>query len=221
MRSGNEVARGGKLAVDELNDFLDIIDSDDEERLPRDEKVRGQGSVASPLPPDIAHLMRGDHRSLLLKMATWLRDAVSGKTENVFIETDFGAIKFEVIDWTDTPGFVRLIVNEERLPFRPRPMATMRIIRNEKNYNVTCVATPMPMIPGLPFSELLLVINQHSNPNNNVEKDAKVRTGITPSVVSGLPSTDIDNEEPVSDGEKSASWRDAASAFDFDIARDD
>lgn len=173
------------------------------------------------VPPVIAELLRGPDSAILLRMAAWLRSALGDGSEKVYIETPLGDIRFEAIEWVETPGFLKLVVHEDRMPFKPKPMVSMLMRRNDTRLSVTCVSSLMPLIEGLPFSELIMVVDD-PNQQTTVEKHARIQAGVTPSVVSGKPSTGVDNDEPVADGEKSAAWLDALDPDeDFDVSRDD
>lgn len=167
--------------------------------------------------PVIDRLLGGEHRSKFLLLADWFEGAVGGRTEEVCVETDVGDVKFEVIEWIVAPGFLKLVVDSSRMPFEPKSLAKMRLRRRGIVYSTTCVSPLSPMFGTLPFAELLLIIESESN---TMEKNARIEAGKTPSAVSGKPSTDIDNEEPVAEGEKSASVRGALPDRDFDVPRE-
>lgn len=224
QRSGPVVARDVVLPSDELHSFL-------EEEEPEPQPVRESsrpapvGKVAaahSLVEPVLQRLMAGAHKAQFLLLADWFESAMTSRNADVYVVTEVGDVKFEVIDWIEAPGFLKLVVNIDRMPFEPKAMSKMRIRRRDEVFNTTCVSPLAPMFGQLPFAELLLVVeSQGKLTNSTMEKNARITPGVTPSAVSGKPSTDVDNDEPVADGEKAASLKGVLPDRDFDVSRDD
>lgn len=228
LRDTPEIDRSDTLPGEEL---LKWLDSDDDE-APADPapaptrqataKPAAAPDVHLPHEPVLRRLLGGEHKSQFLLLADWFEGAISKRPADVCVETDFGDVHFEVIDWIDTPGFLKVVVDSERMPFRPKSMVKMRIRRRDEVFLTTCVSPLSPMFGPLPFAEMLFVVDgkEPAIATNIMEKNARVTKGDTPSAVSGLPSTDVDNEEPVADGEKAASLRAVVLPKDFDVSRD-
>lgn len=235
QRDGPTVDRSSQLPGDELGDWLDEDADEAAPTPPPKAAARGAAkAVTGPVPdvdylpaePVLRRLLGGEHKAQFLLLADWFEGAIARRPADVCVEADFGDVFFEVIDWIETPGFLKLVVDSKRMQVRPTSMSKLRIRRRDEVFLTTCVSPVTPMFGQLPFAELLLVVDGKETVNSvttrtNMEKHARITPGITPSAVSGKPSTDIDNEEPVADGEKAASVRGALAPRDFDVSRED
>ena len=221
QRTGPVTARSSPIPGEELSAWLDV-----EEESPRSvspAKLPGATKTVNgpPVEPVIQRLMGGTHKAQFLLLADWFESAVGERKADVCVETEVGDIFFEVIDWIATPGFLKVVVDGSRMRFTPKLGAQIRLRRYAETYLVTCVSTPTPMFGDLPFAEILFVVDGQENlTQENMEKNARITPGVTPSAVSGKPSTTVDNEEPVAEGEKAASVRGALPARDFDVSRE-
>lgn len=232
QRTGPVVDRSGTIPADELSAFME----EDEDEAPsapaakagrakagKSEAPTSEAAPASepvvPSEPVISRLMTGPHKSKFLLLADWFEAAIGGRGTEASVKTNVGAVKFQVIEWIENPGFLKLIVDSEKMPFEPQPLASMTILHRDNAYETTCVSPLSPMFGGLPFAELLLTVDKVTS-IEDMEKNARIEPGKTPSAVSGKPSTDVDNDEPVAEGEKAASVKDALPAKDFDVSRE-
>lgn len=232
QRTGPVIDRTSSIPADDLAAWMeeDAANPAPETSAPR--KASGKAAPAKeeaaapvaagpPLEPVIRRLMAGERKSHFLLLADWFESAIGKRKADVCVESDVGDIFFEVIDWIQTPGFLKLVVDGSRMPFKPKAMGSMRIRRNGEVYQTTCVSPLSPMFGDLPFAELILVVDGVQNlTQENMEKNARITPGVTPSAVSGKPSTSVDNDEPVADGEKAASARGALPEKDFDVSRE-
>jgi hypothetical protein len=230
-RDGPVIDRSLPLPGEELSAWLDADEDDAAPHNPPHSKdhTRGANEAAPevinlPAEPVLRRLLGGEHKAQFLLLADWFESAVARRPADVCVEADFGDVFFEVIDWIETPGFLKLVVDSKRMQVRPTSMSKLRIRRRDEVFLTTCVSPVTPMFGQLPFAELLLVVEGKETTNSttqtNMEKNARTTLGITPSAVSGKPSTDIDNEEPVAYGEKAASVRGALAPRDFDVSRE-
>lgn len=227
-RDGPVIDRSGQLPCDEIDAWLGEDEAAPSKPAVRVAKGAGVAPAGDDLPaePVLRRLLGGEHKSQFLLLADWFESAVARRPADVCVEADFGDVFFEVIDWIETPGFLKLVVDSTRMRVRPTSMSKLRIRRRDEVFVTTCVSPVTPMFGQLPFAELLLVVEgketvSSTTTKTNMEKNARITPGITPSAVSGKPSTDIDNEEPVADGEKAASVRGALAPRDFDVSRED
>jgi hypothetical protein len=229
QRSGPVIDRTSSIPADELTDWLDSDVSDPQPAAPSETPGKAVPAkeetavVAGPLmEPVIRRLMEGAHKAKFLLLADWFESAVGDRQADVCVEIqEVGDIFFEVIDWISTPGFIKIVVDGSRMRFTPKLGAQICLRRRGETYLVTCVSTPTPMFGDLPFAEILFVVDGHENlTQENMEKNARITPGVTPSAVSGKPSTSVDNDEPVADGEKAASARGALPERDFDVSRE-
>ncbi len=175
----------------------------------------------APVDPRIASLLAGENREGFLSLVDWYTDIVSSKGHQIAVETTLGDVLFDVLDWYEGDGFIKLVVRADRMPFMPKAMVDMRLRKGRQTYDVTCFAPLVPLLGELPYAEMLLI---HDNqPSNTVEKNARITPGQTPSAVSGQPSTHVDNDEPVAGHEKAASMREPLTKrpADFDVPRED
>lgn len=236
QRTGPVIDRTSSIPADDLAAWMeeDTANPEPEPSAPR--KSSGKAATAKesapakesavvatgpPLEPVIRRLMASEHKSHFLLLADWFESAIGKRKADVCVEADVGDIFFEVIDWIQTPGFLKLVVDGSRMPFKPKAMGSMRIRRNGEVYQTTCVSPLSPMFGDLPFAELILVVDGVQNlTQEKMEKNARITPGVTPSAVSGKPSTSVDNDEPVADGEKAASARGALPEQDFDVSRE-
>jgi hypothetical protein len=231
QHTGPVVDRSAPIPADSLNDFLKEEDEDEDtfparKPAPRSSgSPRSSGKVEEPeivIEPVLRRILSGPYKSRFLLLADWFDAATSDRGTEVSVETSVGKVKFSVIEWINTPGFLKLIVDSGKMPFEPEPMVPLVLRKNDDLYHVTCVSPLTPMFGDLPFAEIILVVDSvTNNQDNNMEKDAKLRIGNAPSTVSGKPSTQVDNDEPVADGEKAASLKGVLPPQDFDVSRGD
>lgn len=225
-RTGPVVDRSVQLPCEELDSWLDEGETPPSPSVPKSLAKANAAAPAEELPaePVLRRLLGGEHKAQFLLLADWFEGAVARRPADVCIEADFGDAFFEVIDWIETPGFLKLVVDSTRMRVRPKSMSKLRIRRRNEVFLTTCVSPVTPMFGQLPFAELLLVVEGKepatSTTETDMEKNARITSGVTPSAVSGKPSTHIDNEEPVAEGEKAASFRGALAPRDFDVSRE-
>lgn len=221
-RAGPVVDRKSPIPADELGAWLaDTEPSSELEPVPSPARLNTPPGPEVTLEPVLRRLLYGDHKAKFLLLADWFESAIGRRPADVCVEADVGDVFFEVIDWIDTPGFLKLVVDRSRMPFEPKAMTQMRLRRRDQVYHTTCVSPMSPMFGSLPFSEVILVVDSVTDLTQvNMEKNARITPGVTPSVVSGRPSTGIDNDEPVAEGEKAASAKGALPDRDFDVSRE-
>lgn len=220
QRTGPASSRTSAIPGEELNDWLDGTKDSSAPNFPVTLTGSAKSVDVTLAEPVIRRLMGGAHKAQFLLLADWFESAVGERKADVCVETEVGDIFFEVIDWIATPGFLKIVVDGSRMRFTPKLGAQIRLRRHAETYLVTCVSTPTPMFGALPFAEILFVVDGQENlTHKNMEKNARITPGVTPSAVSGKPSTTVDNEEPVVEGEKAASVRGILPARDFDVSR--
>lgn len=219
---GNSPGAGPPIPADGLSSFVDSVRSGAAaEPIAGVPASREAPTVAAPsVPAVVAELLEGPHSADFLALASWYTEMTLTAGLDVAVETELGDVVFKVLEWSESPGFLKLVVDRRTMPFQPRLMVDMRLRRNDGAlFDVTCYTPLVPLLGTLPYAEMLFIINE----TNPMEKNARIETGRTPSAVSGVPSTGIDNEEPVADQEKAASLRTPLSVprVDFDVSRED
>lgn len=231
-RTGPTIDRSDPIPADDLTSFLKEEDGEDEAPVSRSRSTpKPAASADNPkkaadreveIEPVLRRILSGPYKSKFLLLADWFDAATGDRGTEVSVETSVGQVRFSVIEWVNTPGFLKLIVDSGKMPFEPKPMVPLVLRKNDEFYHVTCVSPLTPMFGDLPFAEIILVVDNITNHQGiNMEKNARLDVGTAPSSVSGKPSTQVDNDEPVADGEKAASLKDVLPARDFDVSRSD
>lgn len=160
-----------------------------------------------------------------------LLDPHARKSLTLVFHTPIGDVRTSV-NWSSHPpdnlsrarDLLLILVRTSAATFSPNPGSDLEISFAEypdrPRLKVTCLAPPMKLYAGVGVD--LLCFLPHSEA---VEKTGQLKEG-APSVVSGRPSTRVDEDgEPLVDGEKAASARDFATAtppvetVDFDKPR--
>ena len=218
-REARLMSRGRRIPGDDIDDMLRVIQDGDhineddgltetpdyEEPGPSAaafEAVVRIPQVATPeIPIEILDVLKSPERHELLEVARHLRRSQEHARTLIFI-TPIGDIKCTVNWMSCNPGeissasmfFVKTRANS--LAFVPKPGAVFDI--SFEGYpgqtRVMCLAEPQRLYPGVD----LLCFMLH---NPGMEKNGQLKEG-APSVVSGSPSTEIIDDEPVADGEK-------------------
>jgi hypothetical protein len=182
---------------------------------PRDTDEEPKAASAH-VPDVITKLLASASRDELLEIANML-EAASRLSHRIVFHTPVGDIKCQVSWLSQAPGillrsegmfFVKM--RSEAMVFTPKPGAVFDIGFEgaDGRLTVVCLAEPQRLYPGVD----LLCFMPHNSP---VEKNGKLKDD-APSVVSGAPSNEIVNGEPVVAGEKpvAAVWPDTAKDFD-------
>ncbi len=224
-RSGPSIrSSDSAIPADALGEFLaEQEDGPDPVARPRPESGESErrASANYATEPVVDRLMTGPHKSQFLLLADWFEGAINERGSEVSVLTDVGNVKFHAIEWTENPGFVKVIVDIKKMPFEQQALAKLKISYRGKFYEMTCVSPLSPMFGGLPFADILLAVDKPPTTQTTMEKNARLEIGKTPSSVSGKPSTGVDHDEPVADGEKSASVRGVLPDQNFDVSRDE
>lgn len=170
-------------------------------------------------PEVITKLLASPARDELLGIANML-EAVSRSSYRIIFHTPVGDIKCQVSWLSQAPGvilrsegmfFVKM--RSDAMVFTPRPGAVFDIgfEGTDGRLAVVCLAEPQRLYPGVD----LLCFMPH---NSAVEKNGRLKED-APSVVSGKPSNEVVNGEPVVSGEKPAATIWPAPGKDFDNVR--
>jgi hypothetical protein len=183
------------------------------------------------LPPVLQRIFGTDAEDELMAVANLL-DPKARKTLTLVFHTPIGDVR-TAVNWSSHPpealsrakDLLLILVRTASSTFSPNPGSDLEISfaeHRDRRLKVTCLAPPMKLYPGVGVD--LLCFLPHTA---LVEKNGQLREG-APSVVSGNPSTHVDDDgEPVADGEKSAAWKspsrqaavDADVVVDFDVPR--
>ena len=228
--------------VDQLRDgdTSDLHDDDDEREAIEDAAVReslrrptsvelGPPQQAVLMPPVLRRIFGTPAEDELMALAGLL-DPANRKTLTLVYHTPIGDVRTPV-NWSShapeniakARDLLLMMVRSADSAFAPNPGAEIEISfaehKDRPRLRVVCLAAPQRLYPGVAV-DLLCFLPQTAT----VEKNGKLNEK-APSVVSGLPSDDVDDTgEPVVHGEKSASTS-AAKAFaappeDFDRVRE-
>lgn len=164
------------------------------------------------LPPVLQRIFGTPEEDELLAVAKIL-DARNSKKLTLVFHTPIGDVKIPVTWSSASPDglhrcrdLLLIMVRSSDSMFIPNPGSKLQISfwehQDAPRLWVTCLAPPMQLYAGVGI-DLLCFLPE----NDVVEKTGRLKDG-APSVVSGQPSTGVDDfGEPVVEGEKSASAR--------------
>lgn len=160
--------------------------------------------VGAVVPDVIRRVLESEDRGELLEVARLL-DAAAKTERNIVFYTPIGAVKCR-INWRSaspddlrrTDGIMFVKLRSSAVSFVPKIGAAFDVGFEDYDgrLHVICLAMQQ-LYPGVD----LLCFMLHTP---TMEKQGVLRDG-APSVVSGKPSVDVDNGEPVAENEKSAS----------------
>lgn len=242
-REASIITRGQRIPGDDLDDVLREIQSgaqfeelsesagDFSEPDSKDEKLRianAQAEIvkaatpqpAMEIPAEILDVLKSPERQELLEVARSLRRSHEHARTLLFL-TPVGKIRCTVNWMSCRPDQINAMsmffvkTRADSLAFIPDPGAVFDIAfeGREGHVKVVCLAEPQRLYPGVD----LLCFMPH---NSLVEKNGQLADG-APSVVSGKPSTEIVDGEPVAKGEQplQKSAFSQSGHLDFDLPR--
>lgn len=211
-------------AADDTIDLLRELRSESEDDDNDDDDADDAASASQTIEPlvrpsvheTIQRVWDSPEGAELLAVARAIEERSKSRTSLVF-HTPVGDVRVPVVEVNGDPSSMpptslfTVTLRDSGDSFRPKPGVPLIVSLNRsgKQVTVTCLAEPAKLYKGLGI-DLLCFVTQDSP----VEKNGKLKED-APSVVSGDPSTTVDQGEPVARGEK------AASVKDFDVARED